>query len=64
MVVQLISIGSVLNKGQFITVVNRHKDNAIAADITSTSGSFDGTAEASIINTSDLQQGFEFDKSE
>ena len=48
----------------FINVVNRHKDNAITADIISTSGNFIGKAEASIINTSDMQQAFEYDKRE
>ena len=48
----------------FINVVNRHKDNAITADITNTSGGFNGKAEASVISVSDMQQGFEYDKSD
>jgi alpha-N-arabinofuranosidase len=47
----------------FINVVNRHKDNAITADIISASGNFIDKAEANTINTTDLQQAFEYDKS-
>lgn len=46
----------------FINVVNRHKENAITADITSSSGNYTGKAEASIINMGDMQQAFEYDK--
>ena len=46
----------------FINVVNRHKDKAITADITSTSGDFSGKAEASLITTKDMQAAFVFDK--
>jgi alpha-N-arabinofuranosidase len=46
----------------FINVVNRHKEKAITADINNTSGGFTGKAEISLINTTDLQQPFEFDK--
>jgi alpha-N-arabinofuranosidase len=46
----------------FINVVNRHKDNAITADITSTTGNFGSRAEASVVYTADLQQAFEYDK--
>ena len=46
----------------FINVVNRHKDNAITAAIQSTSGNFDGKAEASIVTVDDLQKTFEYAK--
>ncbi len=46
----------------FINVVNRHKDKAITADITSTSGNFTGKAEASLINSDDVKAVFTFDK--
>jgi alpha-N-arabinofuranosidase len=45
-------------------VVNRHRDKAITADILNTAGSFEGKAEASIVNSKDLQQPFSFDKKE
>ncbi len=48
----------------FINVVNRHKDKAITADITSTSGNFTGKAEASIVTTTDMQENFDYDKRE
>ncbi len=46
----------------FINVVNRHKDKAITADISNTSGGFVGKAEASLIAGMELQETFEFDK--
>lgn len=46
----------------FINVVNRHKDKAISADISNTSGMFIGKATASLIAGSNLQEGFVFEK--
>ncbi len=48
----------------FINVVNRHQEKTITADITSISGSFAGKAAASVVTVSDMQQAFEYDKSE
>ena len=48
----------------FINVINRHKDKAITADITNTSGGFTGKAEVSFIAGKELQENFEFDKQE
>ena len=45
-----------------INVVNRHKDNAISADIVSESGDFDGKAEVSVLNANGLNETFTFDK--
>jgi alpha-N-arabinofuranosidase len=42
--------------------VNRHKDKAITADVTNTSGMFTGSGEISIITTKELQEAFTFDK--
>jgi len=46
----------------FINVVNRHKDQTIAADIFSTTGTFIGQAETQLINVASLDEPFEFDK--
>ncbi|MDP4248292.1 MAG: alpha-L-arabinofuranosidase C-terminal domain-containing protein [Bacteroidota bacterium] len=46
----------------FINVVNRHKEKAITADITNTSGTATGKAEVSVIAAKDLQEPFTFDK--
>jgi alpha-L-arabinofuranosidase len=46
----------------YINVVNRHKDKAITADISNTSGGFEGKAEVSLIAGMELQETFEFDK--
>jgi alpha-N-arabinofuranosidase len=46
----------------YINVVNRHKDNAISADIVSESGDFDGKAEVSLLNANALNETFTFDK--
>lgn len=46
----------------YINVVNRHKDKAITADILSTSGNFNGNAEASVLTSSNLQEAFSYDK--
>jgi alpha-N-arabinofuranosidase len=46
----------------FINIVNRHQDKAIAAEISNTSGTFDGKAEASLINSDSLSAPFAFDK--
>jgi alpha-L-arabinofuranosidase len=46
----------------FINVVNRHKDNAITADIICNSGEYTGKTEALSINCDDLKEPFTFDK--
>jgi alpha-N-arabinofuranosidase len=46
----------------FINVVNRHQDKAIAAEITNTSGTFEGKAEATLINSDSLSAPFAFEK--
>jgi alpha-L-arabinofuranosidase len=46
----------------FVNVVNRHKDRAITADITSSSGVFTGKAEVSLVNSNSLNEPFTFDK--
>jgi len=46
----------------FINVVNRHKDNAINADILSISREYSGKAVASVINCESLNDPFIFDK--
>ena len=46
----------------YINVVNRHKDNAITADIYSSSGTFTGKAEAQLINNTSLTEPFSYDK--
>ncbi|MEP6675668.1 MAG: alpha-L-arabinofuranosidase C-terminal domain-containing protein [Ferruginibacter sp.] len=48
------------NNTAFINVVNRHQDKAITADIMSTSGTFTGKAEASVLS-GDLKEPFSFD---
>ena len=45
----------------YINVVNRHKDKAITSDILSTSGSFTGKADCSLVAGASLNQVFEFD---
>jgi alpha-N-arabinofuranosidase len=46
----------------FFNVVNRHKEKAITADITTTTGNFTGKAEASFIAGASLNEVYEFDK--
>lgn len=46
----------------YINVVNRNEDKSITTDIISDSGNFSGKGEASIVNTSDLNAPFAFDK--
>jgi alpha-L-arabinofuranosidase len=46
----------------FINVVNRNKDKAITADVTSTSGDFTGKAVASLISADKLNDPFTFDQ--
>ncbi|MBK5271537.1 MAG: alpha-N-arabinofuranosidase, partial [Bacteroidia bacterium] len=46
----------------FINVVNRNKDKAITADIISTTGSFTGKANVSVLNAASLSEAFVFDK--
>ena len=48
----------------YINVINRHKDNAITADILTSSGEFEGKSEAQIFTTDSLQAPFAFDKQE
>ncbi len=51
-------------KAVFINVVNRHKEKTIAATVISSEGNFSGNAEASIINSDDLQNAFSFEHRE
>jgi alpha-N-arabinofuranosidase len=46
----------------YINIVNRHKDKAITADISNTSGGFTGRAEVSLVAGAELQETFAFDK--
>ena len=46
----------------FINIVNRNKDKTINAEILNTSATFDGKAEASLINSDSLTDPFSFDK--
>jgi alpha-N-arabinofuranosidase len=46
----------------YINVINRHQSKAIATDIKAISGDFSGKAEASVINSDNLQAPFSFDK--
>jgi alpha-N-arabinofuranosidase len=46
----------------FINVVNRHEDKAITAEILTTTGTFSGKAEASLVNNDSLKDAFTFDK--
>lgn len=48
----------------FINVVNRHKEKAITANIITTSGTFAGKTEASLIAGASLNEVYEFDKQE
>ncbi len=46
----------------FINVVNRHQDKTITADIINNSGTFEGKAETSLVNSDSLKDAFTFDK--
>lgn len=46
----------------FVNVVNRHREKAIATEITGISGEFSGKAEASVINADQITEPFAFDK--
>jgi alpha-L-arabinofuranosidase len=46
----------------FINVVNRNKDKAITADIINDSGTFNGEAQASLVDSDSLNASFSFDK--
>jgi len=46
----------------FINIVNRNKDKTINAEILNTSATFDGKAEASLINSDSLTDPFSMDK--
>lgn len=46
----------------YINVVNRSKDKAIDADITSSAGDFTGTAEASVVNSNTIEAPFTYDQ--
>ena len=48
----------------FINVVNRHREDAITADILNTTGEFTGKAEASVINSDSLEEPFNYEKQE
>ncbi len=51
-------------KTVFINVVNRHRDQAIKAEIVSTAGSFAGNAEAAVITVESLDAPFTYNKQE
>lgn len=57
------SVYSPETKTVYINVVNRHKDKFISADILSTSGVFNGKAEAKLL-TASLEEEFTFEKQE
>ena len=46
----------------FINVVNRHKDNAITAEIVNNAGGLSGKAEATLVAGNSLNETFIFDK--
>jgi alpha-N-arabinofuranosidase len=46
----------------YINVVNRHQTQAIAANIQAVSGNFSGKAEATVVNSDNLQEPFTFDR--
>jgi alpha-L-arabinofuranosidase len=46
----------------FINIINRHKDEAITAEIINSSGKFSGKAEASLVNIDSLRAAFTFDR--
>jgi alpha-L-arabinofuranosidase len=46
----------------YVNVVNRHKENAITADIISGSGDFGAKAEASLLNATGINEIFTYDK--
>jgi alpha-L-arabinofuranosidase len=46
----------------FINVINRHKEKAITSDIITSSGTFNGKAESSLMNCESLDEPFSFDK--
>jgi alpha-N-arabinofuranosidase len=48
----------------YINVVNRHKDNTIIADITTSSGEFTGKAEASVVTGDSLKDPFTYNMQE
>ncbi|HVN47725.1 MAG TPA: alpha-L-arabinofuranosidase C-terminal domain-containing protein [Bacteroidota bacterium] len=56
------SVYSKETKTLYINVVNRHKDDAIKAEILSTSGKFSGKAEVSVVNRDDIKEMFNFDQ--
>jgi alpha-N-arabinofuranosidase len=58
------SVYSKETKTVYINVVNRHKDKAITAEVTSSSGNFAGKAEVNVMNASSLEEPFAFDKQE
>lgn len=49
-------------KSLVINVVNRHKEKAITAEISNTSGAFAGKARVEEINSADIQTAYTFDK--
>lgn len=48
----------------YINVINRHQENTITAEIISSSGEFNGKAEAKLLTTNSLEESFLFDKQE
>ena len=58
------SVYSKETKTVYINVVNRHKDKAITAEVTSSSSDFAGKAEVSVLNAASLEEPFTFEKQE
>ncbi|MFL5771855.1 MAG: alpha-N-arabinofuranosidase, partial [Flavisolibacter sp.] len=56
------SVYSKENSSLVINVVNRHKDKAIEAEISNTSGNFSGKPSVNEISVADLNAAFVFDQ--
>lgn len=56
------SVYSEETKTVYINVINRHRDKAIATDILSTTGTFEGKAAVSVLDAENLEEPFAFDK--
>ncbi|MBN1300531.1 MAG: hypothetical protein JW995_04885 [Melioribacteraceae bacterium] len=65
--IRFLDVTSVYNEQSdavYINVVNRHKEKIITSDIISSSGTFAGTAEVSLINVESLDEPFSYDNKE
>jgi alpha-N-arabinofuranosidase len=58
------SVYSKETKTVYVNVVNRSKDKAIAAELTSSSGAFAGKAEINVMSAASLDEPFAFDRQE